>query len=71
MWRTLAAGALISVPCFVLLFWGVGHLLVLIPRVEGSAWFRPAISAVTIFSVTTGALIQRRQHSRARKAAHR
>ena len=71
MWKTLAAGALISVPCFVLLFWGVGHLLVLIPRVEGSVWFRPAISAVTIFSVAAGALIHRRQHNLVKKAAHR
>jgi hypothetical protein len=71
MWRALAVGVLISVPCFVLLFWGVGHLLVLIPRVEGSVWFRPAINAFTILLATTGTLIHRRKHSRVKKAAHR
>jgi hypothetical protein len=71
MWRSLAAGVLISVPCFVLLFWGVGHLLVLIPRLQGSLWFQPVINAIVIFSVTASALIHRRKHSRVKKAPHR
>ena len=71
MWRSLAAGVLISVACFVLLFWGVGHLLVLLPRFQGSLWFQPAIIASVIFSVTASALIYRRKHSRVKKAPHR
>jgi hypothetical protein len=71
MWRALAVGALISVPCFVLLFWGVGHLLVLIPRVEGKVWFQPAINAFTIFAITTGTVIHCQKRSRVKKAAHR
>jgi hypothetical protein len=71
MWKTLVAGALISVPCFVLLLWGVGHVLVLLPRVQGSVWFHPTMNAIMVFSVAAGALIHRRQHNRVKKAAHR
>jgi membrane protein DedA with SNARE-associated domain len=71
MWKTLAAGAVISVPCFVLLLWGVGHVLVLLPRVQGSVWFHPAMNAITVFSVAAGLLIYRRQQRRVKKAAHR
>jgi hypothetical protein len=71
MWRSLAAGVLISVACFVLLFWGVGYLLVLLPRYQGSSWFQPALNAFVIFSVTAGALVYRRKHSRVKKAPHR
>ena len=71
MWKTLAAGALISVPCFLLLLWGVGHVLVLLFRVQGSVWLHPAMNAIMGFSVAAGALIHHRQQSRVKKAAHR
>jgi membrane protein DedA with SNARE-associated domain len=71
IWRALAAGALISVLCFALLFWAAGHFLVQLPQIEASSWFRPVTNAAVMLALASGVLIHRRKQRRGKKAAHR
>jgi hypothetical protein len=62
-------GTLISVAGFALIFWAIGRLLPLIPRLEALPWFRPASSAIVLLAFATGPWIRlRKQRLQARGA---
>jgi hypothetical protein len=71
MRKALAAGSLISLACFALLFWAVSRFLPLLPRLEASRWFQPVTNGFVLLAVATSPLIYRRKGSRQTKPAHR
>lgn len=68
MRKALAAGTLISLTGFALVFWAVSHLLLLIPRLEASPWFQPVTNGMVLLAV---ALVCLRKHRRKANAARR
>jgi hypothetical protein len=71
MRKALAAGALISLACFALVFWAVGRFLSLLPQLEASRWFQPVTNGCTLLAFTTSPLIYLRKRRRKTSAAHR
>lgn len=71
MRKALAAGTLISLTCFALVFWAASRLLVLLPRLESSPWFHPATNGIVLLAVATGPLIGLRKRRRKRNAVSR
>jgi len=71
MRKALAAGTLISLTCFALVFWAASRLLVLLPRLEASPWFHPATNGIVLLAVATGPLIGLRKRRRKTNAASR
>ena len=67
MRKALAAGALISLACFALVFWAVSHFLPLMPRLAASPWSNVFI----LFAVVVGPLVYLRKHRRKAKPARR
>jgi hypothetical protein len=61
MRKALAAGTLVSVAGFALIFWAVSRLLPLMPRLEALPWFQPAASGIALLAVTTGPLVRLRK----------
>ena len=71
MRKSLAAGALISLAGFALVFWAVGRFLSVLPLLEASRWFQPVTNGITLLAVATGPLIYLRKRRRKIKPAHR
>jgi hypothetical protein len=71
MRKALAAGTLISLTCFALVFWAVSRLLPLLPRLAALPWFRPAAGGIALLAIATGPLISLRKHGRKTNAAQR
>ena len=71
MRKALAVGTLISVAGFALVFWAIGRLLPLIPRLEALPWFRPASSAIVWLAFATGPWIRLRKQRFKTKGAKR
>ena len=71
MRKAVAAGTLISLVCFALVFWAVSRLLALLPRLETSPWFQPATNGIVLLAIATGSLICLRKRRRKTNAARR
>jgi Flp pilus assembly protein TadB len=67
MRKAFAAGTLISLACFALVFWAVSRFLPLIPRLAASPWFK----GIVVLAVATGPLVCLRKHRRKTNAAPR
>jgi Flp pilus assembly protein TadB len=67
MRKALAAGTLISMACFTLVFWAVSRLLPLIL----SPLFEPVAYGFFLFAVASGPLIYLRKRRRKTNAAYR
>jgi hypothetical protein len=71
MRKALAAGVVISMAGFALLFWAIGRFLSLLPLLEASRWFQPVTSGLTLLAFVTGPLVYLRKRHRKTSAAHR
>jgi hypothetical protein len=72
MRKALAAGVLISLAGFALVFWAAGRFLSLLPRLEASRWFHLATNAIVPFAAAaSSAAICLRKRCRKTNAAHR
>lgn len=71
MRKALAAGVLISLVSFALVFWAAGRFLDLLPRLEASRWFHPATDGFVMLAIASGPLIALRKHRRKTNAARR
>ena len=72
MRKALAAGVLISLAGFALVFWAVGRFLSVLPLLEASRWFQPVINGIvpSVFAASGTAMYLRKRH-RKTSAAHR
>jgi hypothetical protein len=72
MRKALAAGALISLAGFALVFWAVGRFLLLLPRLEASRWFQPVINGIVPFALAaSGTAMYLRKRCRKTNTARR
>ena len=71
MRKALAAGTLISVIGFALVFWAVSRLLPVILRFEAPPWFLPVEIAIIVLACATGPLVRLRRHRRKTKVTRR
>jgi hypothetical protein len=71
MRNALAAGTLISLIGFALVFWAVSRLLPLILRFEAPPWFLPVEIAIIVLASAAGPLVRLRKHRRKTQAARR
>jgi hypothetical protein len=72
MRKALAAGALISLAGFALVFWAVNRFLLLLPQLEASRWFQPVTNAIVPFALAaSGTAMFLRKRCRKTNAARR